>query len=118
MITSKELERELAQCIGTEHYYKLRIPKITYTDGVKVFAEKAEAMWLVVDIGLYLFKPKLNRDPFLSITLKVKDNKGELVFDDGNDNVLYTKTYGYTDCPEGEWKFFYCDGVLMVPSEY
>lgn len=25
---------------------------------------------------------------------------------------------GYTDCPEGEWKFFYTNNVFMWKDEY
>ena len=37
---------------------------------------------------------------------------------DGNGNDLFTKSIDYTDCPEGEWKFFFTGNVLMLPSEY
>lgn len=119
-ITSSELENELAQCIGTEQYWRMPVPKLIYTDGVKLFAEKAGAYWLLVDIGLFLKdRVELRNQYFLNITLEVKeDNKAELVFDDGNDNVLYKTHYGFTDCPVGKWQFFYCSNVLMLPSEY
>lgn len=41
-IKPEELRVCLSQCIGTENYWRLSLPKLIYTDGVKMFAEKAE----------------------------------------------------------------------------
>lgn len=48
MITAKELENQLGQFIGAERYYRLPLPKLIYTEGVKFFAEKAGCHWLLV----------------------------------------------------------------------
>lgn len=119
MIDSKELSSLLSQCIGTERYYCMPVPRLLYTDGVKLFVDKAGAYWLLVDIGLFLHdRPNLRSQYFLDIQLKVtEDNKGKLVFDDGNGNVLFERSYKYI-VPVGEWHFFYTSDVLMLPSEY
>ena len=43
-----------------------------------------------------------------------------MVIKDGEGNRLYSKNYDYTDCPEGNWKFFYDkeSRVLMWHGEY
>lgn len=120
MITSKELENELARCFGTEQYWRLPMPKLIYTDGVKLFVEKAGCYWMLNDIGLFLKdRPELKNQYFLTITLWVKEDKrADLIFDDGNGNVLYKRHYKFTDCPVGKWQFFYSSDVLMLPGEY
>ena len=116
---TKELENKLEGFIGTESYHKMFPFKTVFTDGVKCFADEAGAYWLLTDINLFLHKSELGKQDFLCITLQVGDNnKADLVFDDGNDNVLFKRHYRFTDCPKGEWKFFYMDNVLMLPSEY
>lgn len=120
MITAKELENQLGQFIGAERYYRLPLPKLIYTEGVKFFAEKAGCYWLLVDIGLFLKdRPELKNQYFLNITLDVQENnRADLIFDDGNDNVLFKRNYKFTDCPIGKWQLFYTSDVLMLPSEY
>lgn len=116
---SEKLRRSLEGFIGTEAYHKIFPFKTVFTDGVKYFAEQAGAFWLITDINLFLHKSELGKQDFLSIKLVVQENKrADLIFDDGNDNVLFKRHYRFTDCPAGEWKFFYMDGVLMLPSEY
>lgn len=119
MISSEGLKKELAQCYGTQNYYRYVPFSLMYTDGVKLFVEKAEAYWLLSDIAINLvYGKELQNEYFLCITLKVKDNKADLIFDDGNGNVLLSKHYKYTDCPEGDWKFYFTDNVLLIPNEY
>ena len=119
MMTSIALQNKMAQCTGTTSYYK-RFPFLesVYTDGVKIFAESAQAHWLVNDILLFIMQKNLSNQPFLTIRLVVKGDRGELTFEDGNDTVFYKHEYKYTDCPEGEWVFFYINKVLMVANEY
>lgn len=119
MISAKELKQAVAQCTGTDKYYKAAMfPKSRYTDGVKLFYEKAESYWLVNDILLYVNYSKLDKEEFLCIKMRVNDGKGDLIFDDGNGNVLEKQHYNFCDLPDGEWKFYYIDGVLLLPSEY
>lgn len=52
-LRKEALESELMQFIGTEHWYKHPLmPAMTYTDGVKYFAEQTESYWLL-DVGCY-----------------------------------------------------------------
>lgn len=119
MISAEKLKEELSYCTGTEHYYSVNMfPKSRYTDGVKTFYEVAEAYWLVNDILLYVNYSKLDKEEFLCIKMQVKDSKGDLIFDDGNGNVLEKQHYNLCDLPDGEWKFYYTNGVLLLPSEY
>jgi len=115
-ITAEELKSNLEQFFGTENYFKNPLMKYTYTDGVRYFAEKAGAYWLLQEInGMYV---NLGCPYFLNIVVKSNKNKADIIVDDGNYNVLKKKHIGFTDLPEGEWQFFLINNTLMIPSEY
>lgn len=99
---SKQLELNLEGFIGTESYHRIFPFKTVFTDGVKYFAENAGAFWLLTDINLFLHKSELSKQDFLCIKLVVGENrKADLIFDDGNENVLFKRHYRFTDCPAG-----------------
>jgi len=112
------LEQDLDQFYGTEHWYPHPlVPSVTYTDGVKYFAEAGQAWWFVDDQIIEFYK--LQRDEgFLVISLQVTGDKAEIKVSDGNDKVFATKPIDYTDCPEGTYKFYYTNDVFLLASEY
>lgn len=117
-MTSQELKNLLAHYYGSENMYCHAINRNTaYTEGVRAFAVHAGAYWFLDIVATELFA--LQRDEgFLSIVLDVKGDKATISVGDGNGKALYTKLIDWTDCPEGEWKFFFTGDVLMLPSEY
>lgn len=120
MNNSSELRSSLTQFYGTEQYYFNPLYRwMKYTDGVKFFAENAAngAYWLLDIIGTEL-KALTKKEDFLNIVFNSANNQGVITVDDGNDNILYTRNIEYTDCPEGEWKFYLTGDVLMLPTEY
>ncbi len=123
MIQIIDLKTEIAQFTGSEHlYFNPLYRQLKYTDGIKYFAERVGAYWLLDIIGTE-FHPKTTGenpkwDYFLSITIKVKDSKAQIKVTDGNDTTFTTRAISYTDCPEGEWYFYLTDNVLMLASEY
>ncbi|CCG43236.1 DUF6876 family protein [Magnetospirillum molischianum] len=124
-----QFKNELAQFNGAERFYRHPMnQQILFTDGVKFFAERAGAFWL-----LDILATELNEirkvEEFIVVRLNVTGSKAVLISDDGNDNVLHTKNISLTDAPEGEWKFYMVvadrdanDRVtmttIMLPSEY
>jgi len=106
----------LSQFTGTEQWYRHPFSKVTYTDGVKYFADQAGAYWFL-DIAVCL-PMEFPNEKFYSVCLDVSDGKAKLVVDDGNDNVLMNKDIDFTDCPNGEYRFFLTNDVLMLTSEY
>jgi hypothetical protein len=32
--------------------------------------------------------------------------------------MLKSKHIDFTDCPEGDWRFFFVNNVILLPSEY
>lgn len=113
-----QLESYLAQFTGTENWYRHPLIRdVTFTDGVKAFAEKAGAWWFVDDC-IIEYDPLQSKHGFLTITLKVSNDQATITVDDGNDNVLATKHIQYTDCPAGQYKFYFTNDVFLLPSEY
>ena len=119
---SQSLEEIMSNCIGTESYYSFPLlPNINFTDGVKTFVETANAWWFVSDSIIEIIRlAKKHKDAlqFTSVTLTVKDEKADVVFTDGNNNVYKKKHYSYTDCPACELTFYFIDGVFLYCGEY
>lgn len=111
--TSKQLELEakMAYCYGTEHYYNSPVLCYLYTDGVKTFAQEAGAYWFLSELNRFIYGQK----EFCSLSLIVNKSKGDIYKDDKK-----VKHIPFTDCPDGEWKFFYEPqaNVLMWNMEY
>lgn len=110
------LEKELNQFYGSDYVYRLtNLLPTRITEGVKYFIEKGNAHWAIIDIALYA---KELKQPFLVAELKSENEKAILVLDDGNDNVLKTRKYSYTDLESGKYKFYVIDDIILLPSEY
>lgn len=51
--------------------------------------------------------------------LKVnEDRSANLVCDDGNDHIFYTKRITFTDFPLDEITLWFSDNTIVLPSEY
>ena len=103
---------------GTEHYYTNHFLSFKYTDGVKGFCEQAHAFWLLNLVeSVVKNKPSMNED-LISITLLVnQDNTAIITFKDLT-KTIYQQKIPYTDCPVGEWNFFYENNVFFWNGEY
>jgi len=115
MKTREEIERALAQCYGTEGYYKnTGVLSFMYTDGVKMMWEMCEAYWLLIAISSYRRK-----EEFQVWTLKVEDNTAVLTMKEDSDRPdLVSQKIPYTDFPLSEITMFLIDGVLILTTEY
>lgn len=109
---------EIEQFTATEQYYR-EIGGLV-TDGVK-YVMACGYTWLITDCLCVIHnKPKLKRQPFLVIKLTLsnkKPNEATLTIDDGDNRLLYSQHYNYTDA-EKNIKLYFQNGVLMLPSEY
>jgi hypothetical protein len=108
---------ELDQFTGTETWYRHNTGRL-FTDGIKYLAEKTGAYWLIDEVFFSQEIKAIKRQEFQVWTLKVKDDEGRLICDDGNDEVVYRKKIVFTDFPLKEIKLYYTDSVLMLRSEY
>ena len=122
MIDSNKLQALMSNYYGTEHYYRLTMPNINYTDGVKAFIENAEAVWFLIDVGLFrkeAIKKNPNEDMF-AVDLVVKDGKADLLLKKKKKKICYKRHYSYTTCPDGMWLFYYFrnENLLIWLGEY
>lgn len=117
-----ELQNIMAQCYGAEQYYRDTLLRYLYTDGVKTFAMNAGngAFWFLQEVNGMIVDNKIRQsgDDFTSIHLKVKNERADIIME--NNEKTYTKHIGYTDCPDGDWLFYYftLDNVLIWNGEY
>ena len=114
-----DLSVQLAQFTGTEQYHFNHLYRwLKYTDGVQYFAVEAGAYWFLDIVGTELRSAAHFRG-FLCITLTVDSEKKAVIkATDGDDEELWSRTIDWTNCPAGDYKFFLCDEVLMLSSEY
>jgi hypothetical protein len=123
MNDASELRALLAHHTGTTEWYSHSLVRtMRYTDGVRCFALHAGggAYWL---LDIIFTEPKIVRpmrsEGIVFIELEVKDGKALLMCKRDTDGPVYFKRrIELTDCPEGLWRFYFQEGVLMLPSEY
>jgi len=119
METTRDLASELSQFIGTTQYYRPSMcSSMRITDGVKYFIDQAGAYWFT-DIVATEIVPLI--DDFMTVQLVALDSKATIIAEDGDEEQIFLKKISYTDCPDGEYKFFMQKGdfvVMMLPSEY
>lgn len=120
-------QADLAQFTGTERWYRHPLAlgaRVTYTEGVKYFAEKAGAFWLLDIFATEL--PKLAVEyGIIFVDAKAKDGKAELsAVRDSGEAPLWSRSIDFTTLPDGDWRFYMATGgpgdsvVILLPSEY
>jgi hypothetical protein len=108
---------DLGNFTGTENWYRHMSQRV-YTDGIKYLAEDQNCYWLIDEVLFAQTRTKIKAEPFQVWTLKTKDETGLLTCNDGNGNIVFKKKIPYTDFSQKEIKLYFCDSVLMLPSEY
>jgi hypothetical protein len=109
---------DLSNFCGTSHWHQHHFSHgMSYTDGVKYFADRTGSFWLI-DIVATEFFPLLAEQPFLSIIVTSDGISCEITVTDGNDHQISTRKFSFSTMPAGTWKFYLTDGVLLLPSEY
>ena len=114
-------EQDLSQFTGSECFYKHSLVKhIRYTDGVRFVAERGGAYWLIDEIAFAQFGDQRLLDEVFQhwVLLVREDRTAVLVCDDGNGKRLYEKAIEYTDFPRSQIRFYVCEGIILLPSEY
>lgn len=114
-------ELDLSQFTGSECLYRHSFAKrIRYTDGVKFVAGRGGAYWLIDEIAFAQFSDQLLIDEMFQnwVLLVHGDRTAVLACDDGNGRKLYEKIIEYTDFPLSQIRFYVCEGIILLPSEY
>jgi len=110
---------------GTEMFYQIPLLRTRFTDGLKYLSEVAECFWLITDTSV-IAKSLINKSEFVTIDFRrlskeKQDYSGyeaEIIYTDGNDNILEKHGYRVTDFPLDELRLFFVNNTLMLPSEY
>ena len=120
-----EIKEGLQHFHGTEMFYQIPLLRTRFTDGLKYLANAADCFWLITDTSV-IAKSLMNRSEFITIHFKrlseeKQDYSGyeaEIIYSDGNDNILEKHGYRATDFPLDELRLFFVNDTLMLPSEY
>ena len=110
---------------GSETIFQIPLLRTRYTNGMKYLAEAAECFWLITDTSAFA-KTLMDKSYFITIDFKrfsedeqqLNSKEAELIYSDGNDNVLFRQAYYSTDFPLDELRLFFVDDTLMLPGEY
>lgn len=125
----QDLKLNLGQFTGSETiFFHSLNRRINYTEGVRFFAQNAGngAYWLLDILATQSeILQGVAEHGFCVVILKVVGTVGQLtVARDFSEDAgafeddTYTRAIDFTDCPEGTWKFYFVDNVIMLPSEY
>jgi len=118
LLDRRQLVAELAEFVGTHQWHQHPFTReMTYTDGVKYFADRTGSYWLVDFVATELFS-LLSVQPFLSIIVASDDVSCKVCVTDGNENQIVMRKFPFSTMPDGKWKFYLTDDVLILPSEY
>ena len=111
----------LAQFTGSEtsHQFSPR-RDVLMTEGVKYVVETAGVYWLLNAITIAnVYEEAVRKEEFQHWILTVgKDASGQLICDNGNGNIVYKHDLDYTDFPEPGIRLYFCNGIILLPSEY
>ena len=109
--------KDLGNYYGSEHYYRL-MGGINATDGVHYVMQNGYS-WVLTDAAVILrMEPKVRGQVFVVVRLKLLPEGGaKIVYEDGNDKVLFEQSYEWTDAKR-ELELFFADNVIMLASEY
>ena len=88
-----------------------------YTDGVQYFCEKAGCYWFLDIVATELFRLQ-RQHPFMVITLAADDGEADIFAEDGDGGAIYKRHINFTDAPDGTWRFYLIDNIVLLPSEY
>ncbi len=111
----------MAHFTGSDTFYRYGLAGDTlFTEGVKYVADAAGAYWLLDLISLAnVYEPKVRSEEFQLWTLTVRDNAiGVVTCNDGNGRIVYEQLLDFTDFPEPGIKLYFCNGTILLSSEY
>ena len=121
MNAAKLSQAQPRQFTGTENWHRHGMNRnVLFTYGAKYVADEGGAYWLLDAIAIaQMFEKNVSAEEFQVWKLTVsEDRTANLVCDDGNENVVYTQHFGFTDFPIDEIKLYFTDNTILLPSEY
>jgi len=118
--TAKLSESDLSRFTGSENRYRHALNrKVLFTEGAKYVADQGNAYWLLDAIVIAQQHEDCARAGFQVWKLTVPEDRfAYLVGTDGDDNILYTQPFDFTDFPRDEITLWFSNGVIHLPSEH
>ena len=115
----EQLLAELAHFTGTIQWFKNPLfPSYKYTEGVKHLAEKTESYWLIDYILSNQSISEIKSTEFQVWKINVIDTRATIQVEDGNYGIVKEFTIPFTDFPFPEFKLWFVNKTLLLPSEY
>lgn len=128
ILAREQIEKELSTYIGSENFYRHPIARnMIYTDGIKAFAELAEAYWFIDTVASYMpaIQKENNKsgDLFNIVGIQVYSNHSahfHINHDTGMEYFI-EQTIPYTTLPMGNYEFYLISDTqyytLLLKSE-
>ena len=124
-IQVREIKEGLQHFHGSEMFYSIPLIRTRFTNGLKYLATVADCYWLITDTSV-IAKSLMNRSEFITIDFqRLPEDKqeftgyeAEIIYSDGNNNMLEKQGYRATDFPLDELRLFFVNNTLMLPNEY
>lgn len=120
-----EIMADLACCTGSENYFSTMMKSIVFTDGVLLFAELAQAHWLIDLIASHQLAPDTIPDKDFQAwhVVRVGESAALALCGDGEDTgYRIMQEIPYTDLPMPSMEIWVENNgeqtVLLLPSEH
>jgi len=117
---SKEFQAALKGFIGSEQYYRHRLPngmQLLLTDGCNYIREKGEAYWLFDLILSWQLKLRKHRFQVWKLE-RQNDESWFIECCDGNKLFIVGQEVNDIDFPLNNLELWVIDGVALLPTEY
>lgn len=116
-LNPQQLSNQLAQFYGSDRFYQYLFGFVL-TEGAEFLAREAGAFWLIDIIVSTQDERNVKDEKFQAWKLTVANEKGQVVCEDGNKNILYVQRIDYTDFPLPEITLWCMNKTILLPSEY
>jgi len=113
-----EITSTLGQFNGSETFYRHGVvPGMIFSEGAHFVAESCGAYWLIDEIAIAQFKPKVRAEEFQVWKLTVTGHKAALTLDNGNGDIVLSKYISFTDFPLPEVTLWVENKTIYLPRE-
>jgi len=108
---------DLSGFIGSDEIYRHSTGNL-YTQGIDYVAKTCGAFWLIDIVFFAQAHPKVRAEEFQIWTLTVTGSSAVITCKgDTHWPVVYRQQINLTDFPEGEFRMFFENKTLCLPSE-
>jgi hypothetical protein len=117
-MTTHQLQNELSYFTGSGHATRyMKGFEFFLSDGALFLCREAQCFWLIDLILFAQAKERVRSEAFQVWRFIRQDGKCEVTVDDGNGNILERYPIGYSDFPLDEFKVWFENRLVHLPSE-